>query len=221
MNITLRAVAVLLGIALLTGCCVSTQQPDTATATTATTTAAVTTVTTTATTRTTTATKPAKTTGQTAVTVKTTTTAKVAPKAAPQFPDMESEVLRLINAERTQVGAAPLTMAYEYYACAETRANECLVRWSHTRPDDRPWHSVYGDFGLLAGVRVCGENLAKNFRTPKDMVEALMASPGHRANILNEVYDGVTISIVAVDGWDGLYAMSQLFIARREKEECV
>ena len=162
----------------------------------------------------------ATTTATTLGTTTTVTTAPPTPQAVPSFPEMEAEVLRLMNEQREMAGVEPLTMRYEYYDCAETRVKECLVLWSHTRPDGRASHTVYGDFGLQGSVRVVGENLAWGYSTPEAMVEALMASPGHRRNILHEVYDSVAISIVEIDGEEGRYAMSQLFMATK-KEECV
>ena len=137
-------------------------------------------------------------------------------QTAPLFPDMEAEVLRLMNEQRDLAGVAPLTMDYSYYDCAVTRAYECLEKWSHTRPDGRRSYSVYEDFGMLDGIKLAGENLAKNFSSPESIVKMLMDSPGHRQNILHREYDRVVISIVRVEGWDGLYAMSQLFIAKEE-----
>ena len=137
-------------------------------------------------------------------------------QTAPLFPDMEAEVLRLMNEQRALAGVSALTMDYSYYDCAVTRAYECLDKWSHTRPDGRRSYSVYEDFGMLDGIKLAGENLAKNFSSPESIVKMLMDSPGHRQNILHEAYDRVVISIVRVEGWDGLYAMSQLFIAKEE-----
>lgn len=210
--------SVLMTAVLLTGC--GTEQLAVDTATTAADTVATMAATTTTTTTTAEMTTTAAATTAAVTTSTTTVTTRPLPQAVPQFPQWEAEVLRLMNEHRAVAGVKPLTMRYEYYDCAETRVRECLILWSHTRPDGRKSNTVYLDFGLQDGLRLAGENLAKGFSTPEAMVEGLMASPGHRKNILHEEYDSVVISIVEMDGEEGRYAMSQLFMAMKE-EECV
>jgi len=123
-------------------------------------------------------------------------------------------VLELINNYRKDAGLEPLEMDYTYYVCAEKRANECLQYWSHTRPDGRRSYTVYYDYGLIGKIRIMSENLAKNFSSIESIMEMLMDSPSHRRNILYEDYNRVTICIIEIEGYDGLYAMSQLFIQK-------
>ncbi len=131
--------------------------------------------------------------------------------AVPKYPEMEEEILRLINAHREKEGVAPLEIEYAYYDCAYIRANECLEYWSHTRPDGRRSYTVYYDLDLTDGIKMMGENLAKNFKTAESIMQKLMDSPSHRKAILCAEYTHVTICIIDIEGYDGLYAMSQLF----------
>lgn len=63
--------------------------------------------------------------------------------------------------------------------------------FSHVGPDGKtPWEWLR-ETGY--NYRYAGENLAVNFVDSKDVVVAWMASPGHRANILNEHYTEIGI----------------------------
>ena len=136
------------------------------------------------------------------------------PTTASRYAEMEKEILRLLNEHRKEAGVNPLEMDYTYYICAETRAKECLDVWSHTRPDGRKYYTVYYDYGMVDGIKLIGENLARNFKSLESIVEMLMESTAHRKNILLPDYTHVTISIVPVKGYEGLYSMAQLFIKK-------
>lgn len=71
---------------------------------------------------------------------------------------------------------------------AATRAWEILVdyRSDHSRPDGKPFYSIYEENGL--NYSNCGENIAAGFGTPEDVVDAWMNSTGHRKNILSDKY---------------------------------
>ena len=138
------------------------------------------------------------------------------PTATSLFPEMEETVLQLMNEHRVQAGREPLVMAYDYYDCAEIRTRECISYFSHSRPDGRRWSTVYSDLSLCDDLLLVGENLARHFKTAEDMVQALMDSPSHRSNILDERFQYVAICILPVDGYDNLYAMSQQFIQKKE-----
>ena len=45
-----------------------------------------------------------------------------------------------------------------------------------------------------------GENIAWGYRSPQDVVEGWMASPGHRANILNPKFADLGVGIAFVNG---------------------
>ena len=69
-----------------------------------------------------------------------------------------------------------------------------LGYFSHTSP-------TYGspfDQMRAAGIqyRAAGENIAQGQRTPEQVVNAWMNSPGHRANILNANYTHIGVGFV-------------------------
>ena len=146
----------------------------------------------------------------------TTTPANTQATVTSLFPEMEQTVLQLMNEHRAHAGVEPLAMAYAYYDCAEIRARECITYFSHTRPDGRRWSTVYSDLSLCDDLLLVSENLARHFKTAEDMVQALMDSPSHRRNILDERFQYVAICILPVEEYDGLYAMSQLFIQKED-----
>lgn len=128
--------------------------------------------------------------------------------------EMELEILRLVNIERAKEGLEPVEFAYDYYECAKIRAKEIstILTFSHTRPDGRPWHSVYEDNGAPQFWQ-SGENLAIYFDTAEQVVQGWMNSPGHRANILHAEYDYLAVAVCETEEYEGYYAGVQLFIA--------
>jgi Cysteine-rich secretory protein family len=66
--------------------------------------------------------------------------------------------------------------------------------WAHSSPNGtEPW-----DFIVSSGYvyKVAGENLARDFSNTAEMIEAWMASPTHRANIMNDNYTEIGIAVV-------------------------
>ena len=98
---------------------------------------------------------------------------------------MLAELLMLINLERAKVGAQALAYRPEIEQASNIRAQEASQAWSHTRPNGTPYYS--------ADDRIWGENLAKNFGTAQDILNAWMNSESHRKNILNATYKGACL----------------------------
>lgn len=66
--------------------------------------------------------------------------------------------------------------------------------WAHFSPSGKdPWTFIQG-----AGYRFsyAGENLARNFYTAQDTVDAWMNSPSHRENLLNSHYQEIGVAVV-------------------------
>lgn len=94
-----------------------------------------------------------------------------------------TEVLRLVNVERSKVGLQPLRFADDLAASALIRAREIPIKFSHTRPNGSKCFTAMPQIG-----HILGENLAGGQTTPKKVVEAWMNSETHRANILNKSF---------------------------------
>lgn len=92
------------------------------------------------------------------------------------------EVLRLTNVERAKVGAQPLKASKDLTASALIRAMELPQKFSHTRPNGYNFASAF----VTGKGHVVGENLAGGQKTPQEVVQAWMDSPGHRKNMLSK-----------------------------------
>ena len=108
------------------------------------------------------------------------------------------EVIRLVNIERTNAGLSPLAKNVSVCQAANTRAVEIVTTFAHVRPDGRSCFSILEEMGI--SYTSCGENIAMGQRTPEEVVQAWMNSPGHRANILNEGFEEIGVGVAEVNG---------------------
>lgn len=106
-----------------------------------------------------------------------------------------SGLLADTNAERVQNHLPALNLNNQLDTAAQLKAANMFKEqyWAHTAPDGTPpWH-----WFTIAGYNYdyAGENLAKNFSTSGATVAAWMASPTHRANILDTHYTDVGFAV--------------------------
>ena len=132
------------------------------------------------------------------------------PAAAANF---TARVVELTNAERAQAGLAPLGVSAELTGAAaryaEVLASEgCFAHTCGPVPQLVQRAELAGYFGWLT----LGENIAGGQRSPEAVVRDWMASPGHRANILNPSFTEVGVG-VSTGGPYGIY-WAQAFGAR-------
>lgn len=109
------------------------------------------------------------------------------------------ELIGLTNEKRVQNGLSPLILNQELVSAATAKGADMLARdyWAHVAPDGaEPWK-----FFTEAGYkyRFAGENLARDFSSAGSAVEAWMASPSHRENMLSEKYKEVGLAVVEGD----------------------
>ena len=102
------------------------------------------------------------------------------------YADERSEILTLINKERTDRSLEPLRIDEELEQAADIRSEEITIVMGHTRPCGNRFSSV--------SPSAKGENLAGGQRTPEEVVTAWMNSAGHRKNILNPKFTTIGIS---------------------------
>jgi uncharacterized protein YkwD len=122
----------------------------------------------------------------------------------------ELEILRLTNIERQKAGLNLLKYNATLEDGAKIRSIEIITHFSHTRPDGTRFFTVFGPDFLYRNI---GENLASGFRTPEQVVAAWMNSESHRANILNEKFEELSVAITK--GEDGKYRWVQIFYRAR------
>ena len=121
----------------------------------------------------------------------------------------EKEVLRLVNVERSKEGLSELSLYSKLSQASAIRANELLESFSHTRPSGEKCFSVFKEVGINS-YYACGENIAMGQKTPEQVVDAWMNSPGHRANILSWKYRYMGLGFCKTD--QGLkYYWAQMF----------
>lgn len=110
-----------------------------------------------------------------------------------------SEVIRLTNLKRVEVGLKPLKENSSLSFGAKAKGEYMLEHdfWAHVAPDGtQPW-KFFGDVGYK--YRYAGENLARDFSNPQAAVDAWMASPTHKENLLSPKYTEIGIGVVEGD----------------------
>ncbi len=106
---------------------------------------------------------------------------------------LPSVLVSLTNDERNINNASQLTVNPLLTQAANFKAQDMAAKgyFSHTTPEGySPWYWL-NKVGY--SYSHAGENLAVNFSDSKDVVDAWMASPGHRANIVKPVYTQIGI----------------------------
>jgi uncharacterized protein YkwD len=136
-----------------------------------------------------------------AATTRATTTA-ITPSGSLSASEWIAAILAATNAARVAHGLVPLTAASaELAQAAAIRGDEIAQVFSHTRPDDRTCFTALDDCGVAYSC--AAENIAyatTGYYDPQKVVDAWMASSGHRANILNSSYTSLGIGYARSDG---------------------
>ena len=122
----------------------------------------------------------------------------------------ESEVIRLVNAERRRAGCGSLALSTRLRTAIRLHVAELgrhgNLYISHVSDDgrtfvDRAKAQGYDDPG--------GENVARGQRNAADVMDSWMNSAGHRANILNCGFKAIGVGVAR--GVDGTLVWGQLF----------
>ncbi len=105
------------------------------------------------------------------------------------------ELVDLTNAKRIEYGLSPLSNNIELNAAAANKTEDMFDKnyWAHNSPDGiTPWVFI-----KEAGYNYvyAGENLARGFSNSEDVVNAWMASPDHRANVLSANFKDVGFAV--------------------------
>ncbi len=118
-------------------------------------------------------------------------------------------IISMTNNERVSNGLPALTENQKLDSSALVKTKDMFVRqyFEHMSPDGKSVSNLVTDAGY--DYIVIGENLALgNFTSSKDVVAAWMASPGHRANILNVRFTEIGIGVM-----QGTYNGNKVWIA--------
>lgn len=121
------------------------------------------------------------------------------------------DLISLTNAERAKNGLSPLKENSELDQAAAAKAQNMFAEnyWAHYSPSGKdPWGFITG-----AGYNFsyAGENLAKNFQTSNDVVQAWMNSPSHKENIVNTHYQdiGMAVAYGKLNGQDTVLVVQE------------
>lgn len=152
------------------------------------------------------------------------------PQQAPFFPspppavgglqpltDVAAEVFNLTNAARRQHGLPPLAKDEALAAAARAHSVDMLARgfFSHVNPDGLS-PSQRLPLGYAQALKRSGENIwmgsglgpADRARLARMIVAGLLASPGHRENILSPHYTHLGVGVAA---WGREIRATQVF----------
>lgn len=115
-----------------------------------------------------------------------------------------STLLNETNRIRVENGLSELTVNQKLSNAAQKKANHMFAKnyWAHVAPDGTaPWDFIIGE---NYDYSYAGENLAKNFNTSKQVVDAWYNSPSHKENLLNGSYEEIGFAVVngVLDGYE-------------------
>lgn len=106
------------------------------------------------------------------------------------------KIISLTNDERINQGLEQLKTNELLNQAAQQKAGDMFAfdYWAHKSPSGRePW-AFLKTVGY--NYRVAGENLARDFYKPEEVVRAWMASPTHKENIVNPKFKEIGVAVV-------------------------
>jgi len=105
------------------------------------------------------------------------------------------QLLFLTNKDRQDVGLGSLFLNDKLSQAASAKADDMFEYnyWAHNSPSGKtPWSFITSaDYKYV----YAGENLARGFTTAESVINAWMASPDHRANMLSANYRDVGFAV--------------------------
>ncbi|MBI4089613.1 MAG: hypothetical protein HY424_02800 [Candidatus Levybacteria bacterium] len=105
------------------------------------------------------------------------------------------ELLILTNKERQDNGVSSLSLNEKLTLAAAKKADDMFEYdyWAHNSPTGKtPWVFINSEGYEYV---YAGENLARGFSSAEDAINAWMASPDHRANMLSANYQDVGFAV--------------------------
>lgn len=123
---------------------------------------------------------------------------------------LETEVIRLVNVERSKAGRSALRENNEVSKVARIKSEDFVNHnyFSHNSSTYGTPFEMLRNFGIT--FTAAAENIASGQKTAKEVINTWMNSSGHRANILNSTYNQIGVG-VAKDKNGNLY-WTQMFI---------
>ncbi len=109
----------------------------------------------------------------------------------------EQKVIELTNAERAKEGLKALQADTKLMQSARLKSDDMAKNnyFDHTSPTYGSPFDQMKSLGI--SYKSAGENIAQGQKTPQEVVQAWMDSPGHRANIMNASYTHIGVGYSA------------------------
>lgn len=113
---------------------------------------------------------------------------------APTQSTFASQVVNIVNQERTKAGLKPLTSNSALTAMALDKAKDMYNNgyFDHTSPTYGSPFNMMSSYGIRYSY--AGENIAKGQQTPEAVMTAWMNSAGHRQNILSPNFTQIGVA---------------------------
>lgn len=124
-----------------------------------------------------------------------TTTKPATTNVNSNYDAFQKEVVRLVNKERAAAGLKALTQKSELDKVAIAKSKDMAKNnyFSHTSPTYGSPFDMLKQFGVKYST--AGENIAYGQKTPEEVMNGWMNSPGHRANILNANFTQIGVGV--------------------------
>lgn len=108
---------------------------------------------------------------------------------------IETEVVKLVNIQRAKAGLKPMKQNWQLSRVARYKSQDMINKnyFSHQSPTYGSPFNMMESFGLRFSS--AGENIAMGQRTPAEVMNSWMNSPGHRANIMNPSYTEIGVGL--------------------------
>lgn len=117
-----------------------------------------------------------------------------------------SAVVDIVNSERAKEGLSALTVRDDLSEYAFLRSGEIATNFAHERPDGSDPLRYVMDLG---DIYCSGENVASGHKSPEEVMNGWMNSPGHRSNILNATFSYIGVGCYEANGrlyWTQIFA---------------
>lgn len=120
-----------------------------------------------------------------------------APEPAAASEITAARLIQMTNNAREQNGLPALRINHQLTQAALRKARDLLGRgyFAHTAPDGKPFYQWITEDRY--DYSYAGENLAIDFAASEALAAAWLASPAHRANIMNEQYRETGLAVAA------------------------
>lgn len=110
------------------------------------------------------------------------------------------QIIQLTNEYRKSQGLPPLKSNPALTAAAVAAANDMAENgyFAHQSPSGK----TYQDFANDSGYKYVhvGQNLARNWNSATDTVDAWSKSPTHNANLVDKLYTETGVAVVPING---------------------